>query len=78
MAAAAFVLVHNASCGDGSTSASSGAAHRRSRRIVGGRPAAPGRWPWMAALLNTYAGIFCGGVLVSDQHVLTAANCVNA
>ncbi|CAN7985699.1 unnamed protein product [Ixodes pacificus] len=43
-------------------------------RIYGGRVAVPGSWPWQAQL---YAGMhICGGALISDQHVLTAAHCV--
>lgn len=43
--------------------------------IVNGEDAAPGAWPWHAAL---YFGgqYFCGGTLISDSFVLTAAHCV--
>lgn len=46
-------------------------------RIVGGKPADKGEWPWMAALLREGEDQFCGGVLITDQHVLTAAHCVD-
>ncbi|CAN7939572.1 unnamed protein product, partial [Ixodes hexagonus] len=43
-------------------------------RIYGGREAIPGSWPWQA---QVYEGShICGGVLITDQHVLTAAHCV--
>lgn len=46
-------------------------------RLVGGRPADPSDWPWMAALLGKDETRYCGGVLVTDRHVLTAAHCVH-
>ena len=45
-------------------------------RIVGGGLAGVDEWPWMAALLREGKEQFCGGVLVTDEHVLTAAHCV--
>ncbi|KAL0127867.1 hypothetical protein PUN28_003247 [Cardiocondyla obscurior] len=44
-------------------------------RIVGGKNADPGEWPWIAALFNA-GRQFCGGSLIDDTHVLTAAHCV--
>ena len=43
--------------------------------IVGGKPAQEGEWPWQAALyyFNTF---ICGGVLLSDEWVVTLASCV--
>ncbi|CAN7985331.1 unnamed protein product [Ixodes pacificus] len=45
-------------------------------RIYGGRVAVPGSWPWQAQLTQRGRGHICGGSLISDQHVLTAAHCV--
>ncbi|CAL4102202.1 unnamed protein product, partial [Meganyctiphanes norvegica] len=46
------------------------------KRIVGGKPADPQEWPWMAALLLDGHEQNCGGVLYTRSHVLTAAHCV--
>ncbi|CAG2118959.1 unnamed protein product, partial [Medioppia subpectinata] len=54
-------------------------------RIVGGQTASRGAWPWMAKLnymFNTSKGpntdgAQCGGALISDQWILTAAHCTN-
>lgn len=44
-------------------------------KIVGGQNAFPGEWPWQVALMDK-KGIFCGGSLVSNQYVITAAHCL--
>lgn len=46
-------------------------------RITGGRPAELEEWPWMVAILRPrLPHVHCGGALVTDRHVLTAAHCV--
>lgn len=54
--------------------------------IVGGEEAQPGAWPWQVALINpdqvgsgpNYLNAqFCGGSLIHQEWVLTAAHCVH-
>ncbi|XP_076646274.1 chymotrypsin-1-like [Halictus rubicundus] len=45
-------------------------------RIVGGRDAAPGQFPYMASLRVNGRHI-CGGAILDATHILTAAHCVN-
>lgn len=46
-------------------------------RIVGGKEAKPGDWPFLAAILGGPEEIFyCAGVLIADQYVLSAAHCI--
>lgn len=49
-------------------------------RIVGGKVAEVGAWPWMAAIYlktDDKGKIGCGGALVSNRHIITAAHCVS-
>ncbi|CAH1389349.1 unnamed protein product [Nezara viridula] len=51
-------------------------------RIVGGQPAELGAWPWIALLgyrTKNSPGPYwqCGGSLISERYVITAAHCIN-
>ncbi|XP_015818761.3 chymotrypsin-like protease CTRL-1 [Nothobranchius furzeri] len=44
-------------------------------RIVGGDNATSGSWPWQVSIHYSTSHI-CGGTLINDQWVLTAAHCI--
>lgn len=46
--------------------------------IVGGKATEINEWPWLASLFKSESKeFFCGGSIVSERHVLTAAHCVS-
>ncbi|KAK7057018.1 CLIP domain-containing serine protease, partial [Halocaridina rubra] len=61
-----------------STNIDCGVSAKTSTRIVGGTPTTPGEHPWIVSILRS--GInpnqYCGGALLSERHVLTAAHCI--
>lgn len=52
-----------------------GADIQDEERIVGGHNAELNEWPWIVALFNN-GRQFCGGSLMDNKHVLSAAHCV--
>jgi serine protease 56 len=45
-----------------------GIATKQFPKITGGRPADPGEWPWMVALLSRQPRTaYCGGALVTGE-----------
>ncbi|CAM2096484.1 unnamed protein product [Caretta caretta] len=46
-------------------------------RIVGGNDCLPGECPWQALLINEDKEGFCGGTILNQFYILTAAHCIN-
>ncbi|XP_065344136.1 serine protease 27-like [Cloeon dipterum] len=65
-------VLTDASCG---AKALIGDQDQDQERIVGGHNADLGEWPWIAALFNG-GRQFCGGSLIDNTHILSAAHCI--
>lgn len=46
-------------------------------KIVNGQDATPCEWPWQVSLRTSTGFHFCGGTLISQKWVITAAHCIN-
>ncbi|KQK76865.1 chymotrypsin-like protease CTRL-1 [Amazona aestiva] len=58
-------------CGEPSISPSL----HHTERIINGQNAVPGSWPWQVSLQNRFGSHFCGGSLINENWVVTAAHC---
>ncbi|XP_066093048.1 coagulation factor X isoform X1 [Saccopteryx bilineata] len=58
------------------TESSSAEAESKVVRIVGGRDCGEGECPWQALLINEENQGFCGGTILNEFYILTAAHCL--
>ena len=45
------------------------------QRIVGGSVTSVNEYPWQAAITTASGAQYCGGSLITNKHILTAAHC---
>ena len=48
---------------------------KSTKRIVGGTPTTIEKYPWQA-LITHGGGELCGGSVISDRYIVTAAHCI--
>ncbi|XP_040070372.1 enteropeptidase-like [Ixodes scapularis] len=46
-----------------------------SARIINGTQALPKHWPWVVAIYDSNDTLVCGGALIAEEYVVTAAHC---
>ena len=64
-----YVCLNNSTCGCSTNSAILS-------KIVGGETASNGTWNWIVSIrLKRTNSHICGGSIISDSHILTAAHC---
>merc|ERR1719259_274457 len=53
-------------------------SHLQSQRLIGGQEAIPHSWPWQVfvKIEGKAGGYDCGGSIISEKWILTAAHCV--
>ena len=55
---------------------SCGLSNVEGSRVIGGRDAIPGAWPWQVGLY-VFGSFGCGGSLIAPDWVVTAAHCIH-
>ncbi|XP_040885431.1 tryptase [Toxotes jaculatrix] len=71
-----MLVMYTVLTGQGSKAQDCGVAPLNTR-IVGGKNATAGSWPWQVSVhYRPLSFHICGGTLISDQWVLTAAHCI--
>ena len=44
--------------------------------IFDGNEVTPHKYPWQAYVMDDITGKFCGGTVISNEHIITASHCV--